>query len=437
MFKKLKRAILMKKLNIRWEKAPLLALFPESWRPWVVCFSANLFCFYQILQSNMLNSLNASLLKTFSISATHMGYISASYFYSNVLFLFIAGFLIDYMPRRLILIVACFVNVLSILFFSLAQTPWQLFICHFITGLAETFSLTVCIRLAAHWFPRKHLAAVIGLMGGFAGLGGVIAQAPFTLSVNYFGWRTTLLVDAALGATIFLMIFLFVQDQPKVTKKAEELAKLTWDNFKKSFQEAAKNTQNWLAGIYAGLTTLPIFLLGALWGNQYLVHTRDFSPQSAALIVSMLFVGAMMGGPALGWVSDHFRTRRIPLQISAVLGFTISIALLLNTSSSPTLLCLAFFLMGGVTGAQSVAYSLVIESNKKNLISSAQGFVATLMMMSGFSQNLFSSLLEWGWQGEYKNDMPVYSLSDYQRALVIIPIAFCVAFLLARKLGGK
>jgi sugar phosphate permease len=429
--------IVVKKINIAWLKAPLLPISPNHWKPWLVCFSANLFCFYQIMQSNMLNSLNAALLKAFSIDATTIGHISTSYFYSNVLFLFIAGFLIDYIPRRVILIAACAVNALAIFCFSLAQAPWQVFICHFITGFSETFSLTACIRLATRWFPRKNLAAIIGLMGGFANFGGIIAQSPFTASINHFGWRTTLLFDAALGIVILLIIFAFVQDQPRPQPKDGKIASLTLTNLKSTFKEVATNGKNWLTGIYAGLTVLPIFLLGALWGNLYLTQAHQLSPQQAALISSMLFVGQMLGSPLLGWLSDHFSNRKLPMQISVAAGFALSIGLLLNTSSSQLLLYVLFFWLGFITGAQSVAYSFVTENNKKAIISSAQGFVATVMMAMGILQILFATLVERGWDGQYKNDAPLYAMVDFHRALIILPVTFVIAFLITLKIKEK
>lgn len=422
------------KKPIKWLKAPLLSFFPDKWKAWLVCLSANLFCFYQVMQSNMLNSLNAPLLKTFSISATTMGYLSASYFYASVLFIFIAGFLIDKISRRVILISTCFINVLSISFFAIAQAPWQIFICHFVTGFAEAFSLTATIRLATQWFSRQHLTGIIGLMGGIASLGGIIAQAPFVISIAHFGWRKTLLFDAILGAIILITIIAFVQDKPKLSKDDSKIVGLKSNNFQKSFKECAKNIQNWLTGIYAGLMTLPLFLLGALWGNLYLVQAHHFTPQQAALSISMMFVGAVIGAPILGGVSDYFSTRKIPMQISALIGFGLSLLLLSNTFSSPILFYIFFFLLGSVTGAQSVAYAFVPENNRKEIISSAQGFVATLMMMSGFLQNLFSSLIEWKWNHQYTGDMPLYAISDYHRAMIILPITFTIAFLLARKL---
>jgi len=366
-----------------------------------------------------------------------MGYLSASYFYGNVLFLFIAGFLIDHLSRRIVLIIACFINVCAIFFFAAAQAPWQVFICHFISGFAETFSLTATIRLVANWFSREHLAGVIGVMAGFAALGGIVAQLPFTTSIEYWGWRNTLLLDVVLGVLILLAIIFFVQDQPHIPHKIDpKIPPISWVSLKKSFKAVARNFQNWLLGIYAGIMTLPLFLLGALWGNLYLTQAYGFGSEEAALITSLLFVGGIIGAPSLGWVSDYWGSRKKPMQIVALVGLLLSSYMLFPVSST-WLLCFLFFFLGFIVGVQSVAYSLVTEINRRKQMSSSQGFVATIMMMAGFLQSLFSFLVGWQWNHRYVEGTPLYSIEDYHRAMIILPVAFLLAFIVAWKMPER
>jgi len=78
------------------------------------------------------------------------------------------------------------------------------------------------IRLATRWFRQSNLALVIGLVVTIAMLGGVVAQKPLSLLVQYVGWRESILMDAAFGLVIFLLIYLFVQDYPKEHQKQHE-----------------------------------------------------------------------------------------------------------------------------------------------------------------------------------------------------------------------
>ena len=55
--------------------------------PWIVCFSAALFFFYEFIQMNMFNAISADLMRAFSLHATELGKLSAYYFYVIYFFL--------------------------------------------------------------------------------------------------------------------------------------------------------------------------------------------------------------------------------------------------------------------------------------------------------------------------------------------------------------
>jgi len=77
-----------------------------SYQPWLVCFSAALFFFYEFIQMNMFNAVSTDLMRDFSLHATKLGKLSAYYFYANLIFLPIAGVLLDRFSTRLIILSA-------------------------------------------------------------------------------------------------------------------------------------------------------------------------------------------------------------------------------------------------------------------------------------------------------------------------------------------
>lgn len=66
-----------------------------SFLPWLVCFSASLFFFYEFIQGNMFASIADNIMHDFHVQADKMAYLSSIYYLSNVLFLFVAGMLLD------------------------------------------------------------------------------------------------------------------------------------------------------------------------------------------------------------------------------------------------------------------------------------------------------------------------------------------------------
>jgi sugar phosphate permease len=263
----------------------------------------------------------------------------------------------------------------------------------------------------------------------------MVAQTPLTLLTQSLGWRHTLLLDACLGLLIFTIIFYFVQDCPPGLKQEQKTSHLELSQLGvlKSWRLAYLNPQNLLCGIYTSLKNLPIALLGAIWGSLFLQQTAHFSPAKASLAPSLLFLGTIIGGPIIGWVSDKIK-RRVSLMVSgAIISLLLALAIICLPSllSLPVVLSL-FFALGFFTSCQVLSYPLVAESNAKNLTATSVS-VVSFFAIGGYAifQPLFGWLLDYGWRGTAVYHMRVYSASDYHRALLILPIGFCIALFAA------
>lgn len=402
-------------------------------QPWVVCFSASLLFFFVFMQLNLFNALDPALIRAFHVSATELGDLSASYFYACVIFLFPAGIILDRVSTRKVIIFATAVAVIATFGFAAAETIWQAELCRFIVGISGSFCFLSNVRLASRWFKPQRLALVIGLIVTLAMVGGMLAQAPFTVLTDTLGWRAALLIDGTIGSVILALILVFVKDMPSGQRERyqREQQSLQGVGFWRTLLRVIKNPQNWLGGIYTSLMNLPIFLLGAMWGSMYLVQIRDLTRAEASIVTSMLFIGVIVGSPILGWISDRLRNRRLPMLLGAMISFLL-ICVLMYASNLPFFtLSLLFFSLGFITSAQIISYPLIAESNPSSLTGTSEGLASILIMAGGFTQPLFAKLMEWNWGHHYVNHLPVYSLSNYRFALMIMPIAFLLAFIVA------
>ncbi len=401
-------------------------------QPWIVCFTAALFFFFEFTQINMFNAISPGLMQTFHVQAVEVAHLSATYFYANVLFLFIAGIVLDHFSTRKILMIAMgWVTIVTVCF-ALSSDFWQAMVCRFITGIAGSFCFLSCVRLASRWFPTKRLALVVGLIVTMAMCGGLFAQTPFTLAADFFGWRKTLLLDAGLGFIIWLLIAFNIKDYPPQYAFSNSAVKLfSFVNLLKSLNQVIRNPQNWLGGVYTCLMNLPIFLLGALWGNLYLVQARQMDRIQASWIISSLFLGFIIGSPIAGWLSDWLGKRRVPMLVGGFLALALMCYLIFAGALSFVQLNILFFVMGFISSAQIISYPLIAESNPPAEVASAEGVAATIIMAGGFFQAVFAWVMNWHWNHQVVNALPIYSAQDYKNALMMIAILFAVAILAA------
>lgn len=409
-----------------------IAIKDRTYAPWLVCFSAALFFFFEFMQVNMFNAVTPALMKEFSLSAMRVGQTSANYFYATLIFLFPAGMILDRISTRKVILVAMSSSVLCTYVFSFIDNIWLGDICRFITGIGGSFCFISCIRLASSWFPPRRLALVIGLVVTLAMFGGMLAQTPMTLLTDILGWRKMLFLDASLGVLMLIMIIFFVKDHPEKTiNHFEPHHVLTGKNFLKALGKSVLNLQNWLGGLYTSLLNLPVFLMGAMWGSLYLVQIHGLTRTEASFVTSMIFVGTIVGSPLIGWFSDRIGLRRFPMILCAVFSLIAILIVMFTTTLSLPMLMILFFAVGFFTSGQIISYPLIAESNPRALIGTSEGLASTLIMAGGTSQPIFGALMTLNWNHHLVNGMPFYSKNDFLLAMSMMPIAFVIGLIAA------
>lgn len=396
---------------------------------WLVVLVSALFFFYEFLQMNMFDTINADLMRAFHIHAIQVSNLSAGYFYADVLLLFPAGIILDKFSTRTLLSVAMAVSVAATFYLSFTGNYWLAFAMRLLSGFAAAFNLLSSLRLASRWFPATHLALVTGVVVTMAMLGGVIAQTPMAVLVEHFGWRHAVRMDAGLGLVFLLCIIAIVRDYPKGYIAAHIEAPNTRSLWQ-TIRYILKNKQNWLAGCYTSFLNLPILVMGALWGIQYLTQANHFTRTQAATINSMLFIGTIIGSPMLGAISDRLKQRKLPMIVGAILSVVVIFLIRYWVTPSFSTMFILFLLLGFFTSTQVISYPLITESNALSLNGSALGMASVIIMAGGaIFQPVMGWLLDLHWHGALKNKVPVYSPHDYHFAFMIFPIMFIVALL--------
>lgn len=408
--------------KIEWPASP--------WKAWRVVLIAALFFFYEFIQMNMLNTISTDMLKNFHLTAASLGFMSSFYFMANLIFLFIAGMLLDRYSTRAIMLISLGICVVSTFLFGLATTITWVIVCRFLTGIGSAFCFLSVLRLISRWFPPQRMALATGVVVTMAMVGGMVAQTPFSLLTDALGWRSTLMIDAGLGLFIWLCIAMGVRDYPVRCTAQHQAEQVMLDQlgYWSSLRLAFLKPQNWLGGLFTSTINLPINVLGGLWGSMYLMTQAHLSDVNAATVSSMLFIGMVVGSPLVGWLSDMW-ARRKPLMI---LGACLSLGLIgflwVSHIQNFISLCCLFGLIGFVSSTQIIGYPLVSESNPRVVTAMAVSVVnITTISGIGFIQWLFGLELEKHALHRLGHLSVAYAPSDFHAAMLIFVIGMGVA----------
>ena len=395
-----------------------------------VLFLTSLFFFYGFGLNNIFDALGATLSVTYNLTPDALGWISSLYFWANVISLIPMGLLCDRISPKQVILGALFISVLTVLSINFSNQIWVLILSRIFMGVAGGCIFVGCIRIAVNWFKLHQMARVTGFIVTMGMLGGFMVQSPLIILIHHTNWHVALEVAAGIGGLIFVLIFLGVADHPERESDLNNLNKNSqesiWENLKLVF----KNKQNWIAGLAGSLNNLPIFMLGALWGVPYLIHVAHLSETSAGWICGMLYFGTMLGSPMIGFISDSLGLRKWPMLFSILLSIFIILLCIGLSISSVFIWGFLFFLLGMTASAQVLAYPIVAESNPHRLISTATSIISIQMLLGGaISEPLFGAIVQ-HFGGEH-------SMGAYQMAMNILPIAFCLAFVMGLFLKEK
>jgi MFS family permease len=145
---------------------------------------------------------------------------------------------------------------------------------------------------------------------------------------------------------------------------------------------------------------------------------------AASNVVSLIFMGSVVGCPLAGWLSD-FQGRRKPIMIVGAIATLISVfPLFLGIVLSQITLSIIFFALGFFTSTQVISYPLVAESNSSDNTGAATGIASVIIMGGGgVGQVLF------GWLMAHHAGTAVttYGVGDFQFAMWMFPIAAVAA----------
>nr|WP_320117320.1 MFS transporter [uncultured Marinifilum sp.] len=398
----------------------------------LVVFTAGAFFFYSFIQMTLFSTeaMKEFFMQILKLNSTaEFGNFAGTYLYGTVLLLLPIGVLLDKISVKKIVIGMIAVVVLCVLGLSFTTNLYVAMILRFIMGVAHCVAFMAPFRLAPRWYPSKQLALVAGLLVTFGVFGGWVSGAPMLACLKAFGGQTTMLLNAGLGIIILVLAVIFMQDFPS---KEDTSAEITNDTgLIEGLKLAAKNKQNWLAGLFIGLLNLSVLLLGAVWGTTYLkIVNPEFSEATFTGIVGMIFIGTMIGSPICGWISDKIKSRKKAMIGGAILSLAIMLLIIFPPSTNSGFFYVLFLFLGIITAAQSIGYPVIAESNEDKVLGTANGLSAVILMGIGaIGQPLFGQLV--AMFGGDSSASAIQMQEAFQTAIWLMPIAFVASILCA------
>lgn len=236
------------------------------------------------------------------------------------LFGFIAGWIIDrYGPKKMLIAGALMTGVALVGLGSM-NSLGVFYLSYIFVAMGYVFGGPLpCQVLISRWFTKNRGKAMgIAYLG--IGTGGFLVPLIAAGLINNFGWRSALLMLAALIVLIAVPLALFVKDSPakvQTVVKAEPAVPI---------RDILKNP--WFYMLAFG-SMCSIAAVGGI--NQHLklyLLDSDFSQNQAARVISLVLLMSLAGRVLMGWLADLFPRKYVMILIYLIVAGSIPLLLL-------------------------------------------------------------------------------------------------------------
>jgi sugar phosphate permease len=408
-----------------------LALEPSANRgwaasiiPWLMCAIGAIFYFYEYLLRVAPSVMTHDLMLAYNISAAALGNLAAYYYYIYTPMQLVVGVSMDrFGPRRLFTVagVAC---ALGSYLFAATNHLWVAELGRFLVGFGSAFAFVGVMKLATIWLPPQKFAMVSGLTTTLGTIGGIVGNLALTTLVSAQGWRKASFLTAILGVGLAIVMFITLRDGGKYQHHLDMQHKSS--SFKEVFAglfKIIRNPQIWITGAMGCMMYIPTSAFAELWGNPYLQQVYHFSPQAAAEAISMIFLGWAIGGPVMGWLSDNISQRRLPMTVGSAIAALLLAVVLYMPGISTKAVYIIFFIFGFFSSAQVIVFAVGREISPSRSAGTAIALTNMFVMIGGvLFQPLIGKILDIYWTGQIANGVRMYSVSNYQLALSVLPL---------------
>lgn len=263
-----------------------------GWRLLLLLAGTGLYFLANIQRVAIPGALFNTLQSELGVSASWITGLGAAFMYVYALSQLGAGFLVERLGGRRVILAGAFLFCAGVLLFPLSHSLPLYYLSRMMAGCGASalyLSLVAETRRTFHE-SRFPLALSAVIFTGYAG--GIAAGAPFVIGAQTIGWRPLLLLLGAGGILCWLVFAAACAlDRARAEKgRADALFSL------RPFLELLRQPNNRAVCLCAGLHFGLYYVLQTVLGKKYMEDFLGLAPTKAAWVLSLMAILAALSG---------------------------------------------------------------------------------------------------------------------------------------------
>lgn len=261
----------------------------------------------------------------------------------------VGGRLLDRFGTRAVVLPIVLVFGLSQWLIAWSTSLWQLLALFAVGGLCgSVHAYTAYTRVVSLWFA-KHRGVVMGLVIALgSALGGAIIPQLVRIWIRDYGWHRAYF---GMGCVILFyglpVLLMFLREPAAATRSRTTNAEVSGQLPGFSRNDALRDREFWL--ILLSLVLAPFAIAGTIGHLFPMLTERGFSPSTAALALSSVYIGGMAGQLGSGIWLDRIDSPRVAIPFFALALIGVA---LVHAGTSSALLVAGALLLGVGSGSE-------------------------------------------------------------------------------------
>ncbi|WP_257295257.1 MFS transporter [Endozoicomonas sp. YOMI1] len=393
-----------------------------SLRGIIICSIAALFCSYQFMLQGAPSVMVPQLMTAFDLDVAGIGWLTSSFLCFYLLFQVPGGYLADRCNVRLLLVICCVLMAVGCYWFSVSETMLSASASRAFMGVMTSPVIVVCMNLASRWFPERYFPTLAGAIEAFGLAGGGLGPLILPNLMEAYGWQGAMQAAAIFGAVLAVMIALFVKSTPLVSVSDARLYDVTCEDGSEinvSEKTPFDRASLILCCLYGFGLFAVITSFGGLWGIPFFYERFPGEQEAVADMVALIFVGAAIGAPLLGWLACLVGSMRKIMVVCAIAS-PVLFSLLIFCPCSMLVMAMICFMAGISSVGYMLAFSVVKSISPPERIGVLLAITNGSMLLAGpVMQLVIGFILE----GIGHDGLSALSIRDYQ--LAFVPLLLC------------
>ena len=371
-------------------------------------FVVSFYVFFQFLIQTTSSLMQKDWGIQFHLTSLSISYLSASFFYTYLLFQIPIGILYDRFSAKYVLSIASLLLGIGCILFAYSPTYPIALLSRMLMGAGAAFGFIGMLKITYTLFPGKHFSLMLGLSEAFGAIAGMAGIVIVAWLLEHSSWQHVM-IDC--GLTVFiitLFVLLFIRSSKPIINEPFDIKSLT-----NNILTALKSPIVIITGIYGFFMASIVTAFVSLWGVAFLTRVYAINDLEAAKIISTVFLGLAIGCPINGYISKRFSKEITAMKICA-LTCALLMCVIIYIKVPLELLSTLFFFMGLLSAVYVQCFAIVGHSVPTSVQATSMSITNMLIMLSApLLQIIIGALLPH---------------TNYKIALSVLPIGMLIAY---------